>query len=109
MFYYHPYCPPSNFLLKKKRIMTHPSYTTLSFLLIYTHVLKRSDTYVGSVESVNEKQWVYSSTEDKLEYKEITYVPAFLKIFNEILINADDNKVYQYYLLIILFSSHLVV
>ncbi|CAJ0626037.1 10107_t:CDS:2 [Entrophospora sp. SA101] len=56
------------------------------------HVLKRPDTYVGSVEAVTEKQWIYNSEEDKLEYKEITYVPGFFKIFDEILVNAADNK-----------------
>ncbi|CAJ0836243.1 12715_t:CDS:10, partial [Entrophospora sp. SA101] len=56
------------------------------------HVLKRPDTYVGSVETVTEKQWIYNAEKDKLEYKEINYVPAFLKIFDEILVNAADNK-----------------
>ena len=58
------------------------------------HVLKRPDTYVGSIENLTEKQWVYNHKEDKLGYKEITYVPAFFKIFDEILVNAADNKVY---------------
>ncbi|CAJ0631421.1 12292_t:CDS:2 [Entrophospora sp. SA101] len=57
------------------------------------HVLKRPDTYVGSVEAITDKQWIYNAEEDKLEYKEITYVPAFFKIFDEILVNAADNKV----------------
>ncbi|CAJ0837310.1 17547_t:CDS:1, partial [Entrophospora sp. SA101] len=56
------------------------------------HVLKRPDTYVGSVEAITDKQWIYNAEEDKLEYKEITYVPAFFKIFDEILVNAADNK-----------------
>ncbi|CAJ0758091.1 14986_t:CDS:10 [Entrophospora sp. SA101] len=57
------------------------------------HVLKRPDTYVGSVEAITDKQWIYNAEEDKLEYKEITYVPAFFKIFDEILVNAADNKI----------------
>ncbi|CAJ0630017.1 8580_t:CDS:2 [Entrophospora sp. SA101] len=57
------------------------------------HVLKRPDTYVGSVEATTERQWIYNYQEDKLEHKEITYVPAFLRIFNEILVNAVDNKI----------------
>ncbi|CAJ0907154.1 3979_t:CDS:2 [Entrophospora sp. SA101] len=51
------------------------------------------DTYVGSVEATTERQWIYNYQEDKLEHKEITYVPAFLRIFNEILVNAVDNKI----------------
>ncbi|CAJ0745242.1 21096_t:CDS:10, partial [Entrophospora sp. SA101] len=57
------------------------------------HVLKRPDTYVGSVEVITEKLWIYNVKDDKLEYKEITYVPAFFKIFDEILVNAADNKI----------------
>ncbi|CAJ0763344.1 8847_t:CDS:2, partial [Entrophospora sp. SA101] len=57
------------------------------------HILKRPDTYVGSVEALTEKQWAYNVNDDKLEYKDITYVPAFFKIFDEILVNAADNKI----------------
>ena len=57
-------------------------------------MIKRPDTYVGSVEAVTEKQWIYNDDDDKLEYKEVTYVPAFFKIFDEILVNAADNKVW---------------
>ncbi|CAJ0825483.1 3730_t:CDS:2 [Entrophospora sp. SA101] len=57
------------------------------------HVLKRPDTYVGSIVDITEKQWIYNLEEDKLEHKEINYVPAFFKIFDEILVNAADNKI----------------
>ena len=56
------------------------------------HILLRPDTYIGSVEPVKEVMWVYD--EDKgMTQREITYVPGLYKIFDEILVNAADNKV----------------
>ena len=36
--------------------------------------------------------WVYDADQDKLVYREISYVPGLYKIFDEILVNAADNK-----------------
>ena len=36
--------------------------------------------------------WVYDGENDKLENREISYVPGLYKIFDEILVNAADNK-----------------
>jgi DNA topoisomerase-2 len=36
--------------------------------------------------------WVYDSEVDKLVFREISYVPGLYKIFDEILVNAADNK-----------------
>ncbi|XP_076055867.1 DNA topoisomerase 2 isoform X2 [Oratosquilla oratoria] len=55
------------------------------------HILLRPDTYIGSVEPVTEQQWVYDY-EDGIVQREITYVPGLYKIFDEILVNAADNK-----------------
>lgn len=56
------------------------------------HILLRPDTYIGSVEAVKEVMWVYDE-EAGLTQREITYVPGLFKIFDEILVNAADNKV----------------
>ncbi|XP_049810564.1 DNA topoisomerase 2-alpha-like isoform X1 [Schistocerca nitens] len=56
------------------------------------HVLLRPDTYIGSVEPVTEVMWVYDSEQEMMVQKEITYVPGLYKIFDEILVNAADNK-----------------
>lgn len=55
------------------------------------HILLRPDTYVGSIEVQKDKLWVFNLEEDKLEYREINYVPGLYKIFDEILVNAADN------------------
>ncbi len=56
------------------------------------HILKRPDTYIGSVEKHTEKLWVFDKTRKQMAYRETTYVPGFYKIFDEILVNAADNK-----------------
>ena len=37
--------------------------------------------------------WVWDSDNKRMVNKEITYVPGFFKIIDEILVNAADNKV----------------
>ena len=36
--------------------------------------------------------WVYNSENERVENREISYVPGLYKIFDEILVNAADNK-----------------
>lgn len=56
------------------------------------HVLKRPDTYIGSVESHESQLWVCDA-ESKMHHKSVRVVPGLFKIFDEILVNAADNKV----------------
>lgn len=56
------------------------------------HILLRPDTYIGSVEQVKEQMWIYDKEEKRMRQKEIAYVPGLYKIFDEILVNAADNK-----------------
>ena len=65
------------------------------------HILLRPDTYIGSVELQKDKLWVFNTHEEKLELREVNYVPGLYKIFDEILVNAADN----YQSKIILFIS----
>lgn len=55
------------------------------------HVLLRPDTYIGSVE--RESHQMYTIIDDKIVQKSVSYVPGLYKIFDEILVNAADNKV----------------
>ena len=57
------------------------------------HVLARPDTYIGDVEKTKEFMWVYNQESNKIIKKEIIYTPGFLKIFDEILVNARDASV----------------
>lgn len=56
------------------------------------HILKRPDTYIGSVESTTEQMWVYNSETQSMENRKVSFVPGLYKIFDEILVNAADNK-----------------
>ncbi|CAL8295553.1 unnamed protein product [Merluccius merluccius] len=55
------------------------------------HILLRPDTYIGSVEPVTQQMWVFDE-DVGMNLREITYVPGLYKIFDEILVNAADNK-----------------
>ncbi|CRG90833.1 DNA topoisomerase II [Talaromyces islandicus] len=56
------------------------------------HILKRPDTYIGSIEKTTQQMWVYDSASDSMDFREVTYVPGLYKIFDEIVVNAADNK-----------------
>lgn len=57
------------------------------------HILKRPDTYIGSIEKQEDKMWIYDSETQCMVEREVSYVPGLFKIFDEILVNAADNKV----------------
>ncbi|XP_046806449.1 DNA topoisomerase 2 [Lucilia cuprina] len=56
------------------------------------HILLRPDTYIGSVEHTKELMWVYNEERNRMVQREISFVPGLYKIFDEILVNAADNK-----------------
>ncbi|KAJ9091384.1 DNA topoisomerase 2 [Naganishia friedmannii] len=57
------------------------------------HVLKRPDSYIGSVEHLQSQMWIFDKATKAMAFKQISYVPGFFKIFDEILVNAADNKI----------------
>lgn len=54
------------------------------------HILLRPDTYIGSIEMHTQTLWVYEN--DEMVHRNVSYVPGLYKIFDEILVNAADNK-----------------
>jgi DNA topoisomerase II len=56
------------------------------------HIIKRPDTYIGSVERATETMWVFNSETSQMELRKVSFVPGLYKIFDEILVNAADNK-----------------
>lgn len=99
----------------KKRLSIERIYQKKTQL---EHILLRPDTYIGSVEPVTQVKneiepnlsvvlfarifmeiihffqgmWIYDTEKEKMMYKEITFVPGLYKIFDEIIVNAADNK-----------------
>ena len=57
------------------------------------HVLLRPDTYIGDIEPTAEPMWIYSSEDKNMVKQQITYTPGFLKVFDELLVNARDAAV----------------
>ncbi|KAL1901317.1 DNA topoisomerase 2 [Sporothrix stenoceras] len=56
------------------------------------HIIKRPDTYIGSVEHMEQAMWVYNKAAGQMEKRNVSFVPGLYKIFDEILVNAADNK-----------------
>lgn len=52
------------------------------------HILTRPTMYIGAVDLTKCSEYIIEN--DKIEYKEIEYVPGFIKIINEIIDNSVD-------------------
>ncbi|CAF4642901.1 unnamed protein product, partial [Rotaria sp. Silwood2] len=73
----------------------HKDEETYQLLEQLDHILKRPETYIGSNKPCHEEMWILDEKNEegpKIIKKEITYVPGLYKIFDEILVNAADNK-----------------
>lgn len=56
------------------------------------HILLRPDTYIGSVEKQNQLLWVLDAETKRIVNRNCAHVPGLYKIFDEIIVNAADNK-----------------
>ncbi|KHJ30388.1 putative dna topoisomerase 2 [Erysiphe necator] len=74
--------------VKKKKDATD-QYQKLTQL---EHIVKRPDTYIGSVERTEQPMWVFNSEIGQMEFRKVKFVPGLYKIFDEILVNAADHK-----------------
>jgi len=74
---------------KKGRLSVERIYQKKSQL---EHILLRPDTYIGSVQPLTGRMYVLDEESQQIVNREITYVPGLYKIFDEILVNAADNK-----------------
>ncbi|KIM84751.1 hypothetical protein PILCRDRAFT_780689 [Piloderma croceum F 1598] len=75
---------------KGKKKTASETYTKLSQI---EHILKRPDSYIGSVETITQVMWTFDSDTKRMVHREVKYVPGFFKIVDEILVNAADNKI----------------
>jgi len=55
------------------------------------HILLRPDTYIGSTERLEKEMWVVNDSSNIVE-ESTEFVPGLIKIFDEIVVNAADNK-----------------
>ena len=54
------------------------------------HILHRPSMYVGSIKEEENQLFLYNDTEAKMTLQDVNYVPAMLKIFDEVLSNSCD-------------------
>ena len=57
------------------------------------HILDVPDTYIGSIETVEMKQWVYDDEENKVVKKSILFNPGLYKLFDEGIVNCRDHVI----------------
>jgi len=57
------------------------------------HILDNPDTYIGSVEQVESDLWVLSDDSLRICEKNIQYIPALFKLFDEGIVNCRDHAI----------------
>ena len=57
------------------------------------HIKDLPDTYIGSIEPVTQNMPFYNEETQRMEYADITFIPGLYKIFDEVLVNANDHKI----------------
>ena len=59
----------------------------------HEHILTRPDMYIGTIEPVTDEIWVFDEADNIMKVRRCTWIPGLYKIFDEILVNAADNKI----------------
>jgi DNA topoisomerase-2 len=57
------------------------------------HILDNPDTYIGSVEHIESVQWILNEEGNKIVEKNIAYIPALFKLFDEGIVNCRDHVI----------------
>ncbi len=57
------------------------------------HIFDLPDTYIGSIEKTQIETWTLDDKDERMEFKNIEYIPGLYKIFDEILVNTIDQHV----------------
>lgn len=78
--------------MSKKAIKSEPSIEQKYQKLEHReHVLKRPGMYIGSIQPEVGVMEIFDDVVNKIIRKEIKYTPGFLKLFDEVLVNAFDH------------------
>lgn len=59
------------------------------------HVLDNPDTYIGSVEQIEDLVWVLNDNENgqKIVQRQVKYIPGLFKLFDEGIVNCRDHVI----------------
>ena len=55
-----------------------------------THILERPGMWVGSVKEEQKQMFLYDNESKVMELKDVTYIPAMLKVVDEVISNSCD-------------------
>ena len=69
-----------------------PRWSEYQRLTLLEQIMQRPDTYIGSTRAERAARWVLDPALGRVVWREATWIPGLLKIFDEILVNATDNK-----------------
>lgn len=59
------------------------------------HILKKPDTYIGSIELTEAETFIYDSASSSIVQRAINYIPGLYKLFDEGAVNSRDHYVRQ--------------
>ena len=59
------------------------------------HILKKPDTYIGSIELTEAETFIYDSASSSIVQRGIHYIPGLYKLFDEGAVNSRDHYVRQ--------------
>lgn len=57
------------------------------------HILELPDTYIGSIDTSTMYRWIWDASKGQMVWRLVSFCPGFFKIFDEILVNALDQRV----------------
>ena len=57
------------------------------------HILKKPDTYIGSIENVEQNDYIFNN--QKIVEKNFSYIPGLYKLFDEGIVNCRDHVIRQ--------------
>ena len=57
------------------------------------HILDNPDTYIGSVENVNQEMHIYDSENKSIILKDMNVIPGLYKLFDEGIVNCRDHVI----------------
>ena len=57
------------------------------------HILKKPDTYLGSIDKNEQTMFIFEN--NKIIEKNISFIPALFKLFDEGIVNCRDHVVRQ--------------
>ena len=73
--------------------MTENTLSKYQKLTDREHILKKPDTYIGSIENTDHEDYVFD--EDKINSKNIQFIPGLYKLFDEGVVNCRDHVIRQ--------------